>query len=309
MNTLKTGVVVVAALFSFTCLFSSAAVASNTVAGTEEITGKEIQNKRTGKETGVKKKHCGKKEKSVITGSIEQRRAALQTSFRKAGISQDEINELFSDERIEIYHNIYLSSVPKEGEKKKKKLSYFDEEFGLLKPESIESGKRIMAENKELFEKLESRHGIPANYIVAIIRVETNFKEYLGEYGVFNALYTMAMLSKRAKRVQMASRELVTWVKMCKQRSIDPFTVKGSWAGAFGIPQFMPSSYVIFAVDENNDGIIDLYDYPDALASVANYLRRVGWKTGDEKRMRRAVYRYNHQKAYVNAVFAYAESI
>ncbi|KAF0156497.1 MAG: membrane-bound lytic murein transglycosylase B [Syntrophaceae bacterium] len=309
MNILKTGVVVVAALFSFTCLFSSAAVASYTVTGVEGITSKEIQNKRTGKQTGVKKKHCGKKEKTVITGSIEQRRAALQASFRKAGISQEEIDELFSDERIEIYHNIYLSSVPKEGETKKKKLSYFDEEFGLLKPESIESGKRIIAENKELFERLESFYGIPANYIVAIIRIETNFKEHLGEYRVFNSLYTMAMLSKRAKRVNMANKELVTWVKTCRKTGIDPFTVKGSWAGAFGIPQFMPSSYVIFAVDDNNDGLVDLYDYPDAFASVANYLRRVGWKTGDEKRMRRAVYRYNHQKAYVNAVFAYAESI
>ncbi|MDP2853816.1 MAG: lytic murein transglycosylase [Smithellaceae bacterium] len=308
MNILKTGVVVVAALFSFTCLFSSFAIAENTVAGTEEITGKEIQNKRTGKQTGVKKNRCGKIEKTVITGSIEQRSAALQASFRKAGISPDEIDEIFSDERIEIYYNIYLSSVPKEGETKKRKLSYFDEEFGLLKPESIESGKRIIAEHKELFERLESFYGIPANYIVAIIRVETNFKEHLGEYRVFNSLYTMAMLSKRAKRVNMASKELVTWVKMCRQRGIDPFTVKGSWAGAFGIPQFMPSSYVIFAVDHNNDGIIDLYDYPDAFASVANYLRRVGWKTGNEKKMRQAVYRYNHQKAYVNAVFAYAES-
>ena len=309
MNILKIGVLVVAALFSFTCFFSSPAVANNTAAGAEEIISKEIQNERAGEQTGVKKKRCGKKERTVITGSIEQRRAALQASFRKSGINPDEIDEIFSDERLEIYHNIYSSPVPKEGEQKKKKLSYFDDEFGLLKPESIESGKRIIAENKELFERLESLYGIPANYIVAIIRVETNFKEHLGEYGVFNSLYTMAMLSKRTKRVHMASKELVTWVKMCKQRGIDPFAVKGSWAGAFGIPQFMPSSYVIFAVDENNDGIIDLYDYPDAFASVANYLRRVGWKTGSERSMRRAVYRYNHQKAYVKAVFAYAESI
>ena len=90
---------------------------------------------------------------------------------------------------------------------------------------------------------------------------------------------------------------------------MDPFTMKGSWAGAFGIPQFMPSSYVIFAVDDNGDGKVDLYDYPDAFASIANYLRRVGWKTGNEKKMRRAVYNYNHEKAYVNAVFSYAEKI
>ena len=83
---------------------------------------------------------------------------------------------------------------------KKKKLSYFDEEFGLFKPESIESGKRIIAEHKELFERLESFYGIPANYIVAIIRVETNFKQHLGEYRVFNSLYTMAMLRTEMPR-------------------------------------------------------------------------------------------------------------
>jgi len=309
MNILKAGVVVVAALFSFTCLFNGTAMADNTASWTEESTGQEIQNKEPVKQARVKKKSCGKKEKAVVMGSIEQRTAALQASFRKAGISPDEIDAIFSDERLEIYHKVYSSPAPKDGEQKKKKLSYFDEEFGLLKPESIESGKRIMAENKELFERLEGLYGIPANYIVAIIRVETNFKEHLGEYGVFNSLYTMAMLSKRPKRVNMAGKELVSWVKTCRKTGIDPFTVKGSWAGAFGIPQFMPSSYVYFAVDENNDGIIDLYDYPDAFASVANYLRRVGWKTGNEKKMRQAVYRYNHQKAYVNAVFAYAESI
>jgi membrane-bound lytic murein transglycosylase B len=119
----------------------------------------------------------------------------------------------------------------------------------------------------------------------------------------------MSLLSKRAKRVQMANRELVVLVKMCKRRGIDLFALKGSWAGAFGIPQFMPSSYVIFAVDDNGDGKIDLYDYPDTFASVANYLHRAGWETGNEKKMRRAVYRYNHEIAYVNAVFAYAERI
>jgi membrane-bound lytic murein transglycosylase B len=309
MNTLKTGVAAVLAFVFFTFLFCCAALAQNPVPAAEETSGKEIQNKETEEQVPAIKKPCAEKAKSAVPGNIAKRRAALQASFRKSGLSPGEIDELFSDERIEIYHNVYSSPAPKEGGKKKKKLSYFDEEFGLLKRESIEAGKRIIEENKELFERLESFYGVPANYIVAIIRVETNFQEHLGEYGVFNSLYTMAMLSKRAKRVHMAQKELITWVKTCRKTGMDPFTVKGSWAGAFGIPQFMPSSYVMFAVDHNDDGVIDLYDYPDAFASVANYLRRVGWKTGDEKRMRRAVYRYNHQKAYVKAVFAYAESI
>jgi membrane-bound lytic murein transglycosylase B len=300
---------VVAALWITTCFFSNMAIAESKVSTVKELSGREMAKDKAGKRTVAKKKHRGKKQKRMITDSIEKRQATLKASFRKAGISQADIDEIFSDERMEIYHNIYPPPDPNGDGKKKKKLSYFDEEFGLLKPESIEAGKKLIAANKALFEKIESLYGVPANYIVSIIRIETAFKEHLGKYGVFNSLYTMSMLSKRAKRVQMANRELIVWVKTCKRKGMDPFAMKGSWAGAFGIPQFMPSSYILFAVDDNGDGKIDLHDYPDAFASIANYLHRVGWKTGNEKKMRRAVYCYNHEKAYVNAVFAYAESI
>ena len=86
MNSLKAGVVVVAVLFSFTCLLSSVAVANYTVAGTEEITGNENQNKETEDQTGVQKNRCGKKEKTVLPGNFEKRRVALQASFRKRKI-------------------------------------------------------------------------------------------------------------------------------------------------------------------------------------------------------------------------------
>jgi len=289
--------IIVAVLFIVSCLFNSNAVVESKVVGKKEITSIEINKDIAGKRNGGE------------TESIEKRKANLKASFLRAGISQDDIDAIFSDERIEVYYNIYPPSELNEGEKKKKKPSYFDEEFGLHKPESIESGKTIIADNKELFEKIESLYGVPANYIVSIIRIETAFKEHLGKYSVFNALYTMSLLSKRAKRIQMANRELVVWVRLCKRSGMDPFAMKGSWAGAFGIPQFMPSSYVIFAVDDNGDGKIDLHDYPDAFASIANYLHRVGWKTGNEKKMRRAVYSYNHEKEYVRAVFSYAERI
>ncbi|MEN6623095.1 MAG: lytic murein transglycosylase, partial [Smithella sp.] len=254
----------------------------------------------------IKKRKKGKKQQTVIIDSIEKRKAVLNASFLKAGITQQDIDNILSDKRIEIYYNIYEQ---KDSQQKKKRISYFDDEFGLFKPESIESGKKLITSNKETFEKIENLYGVPANYITAIIRIETDFNKHLGKYGVFNSLYTMSMLSGRGKRVAMANKELVIWVKMCRQKGIDPLDMKGSWAGAFGIPQFMPSSYTIFAVDYNGDGKIDLYDYPDSLPSIANFLRHMGWQTGNEKKMRRAVYRYNHEKAYVDAVFAYAGKI
>lgn len=304
MNIMKRFSLVLAALFIAVFVFSAGAVTESNAAAKKQSTSKKA---KAAKKTKGKKKGKKQKREAVAMGSIETRKAALQEHFLRAGISQSDVDKIFSDERMELYHNIYATPVLKPGEKKKKKLSYFDEEFGLFKPESIERGKQTIAENREIFNNINSRYGVPPNYIVSIIRIETDFKKHLGKYRVFNALYTMSMLDRRAKRVAMANRELVAWVKMCNRRGMDIFETKGSWAGAFGIPQFMPSSYVIFAVDYDGDGKTDLYQYPDAFASIANYLHRMGWQTGNERKMRRAIYSYNHEKAYVNAVMAYAE--
>lgn len=298
---MKKAGIVFAALFFIICFFNNNTIAESNADCEKKIIHKTIKNIKTGK----KKKKKGKKQQFMITDSIEKRLAVLNASFLKAGITQQDIDNILSDKRIEIYYNIYEQ---RDGQKKKR-LSYFDDEFGLFKPESIESGKKLITNNKEIFEKIENLYGVQANYITAIIRIETDFNKHLGKYSVFNSLYTMSMLSGRAKRVAMANKELVIWVKLCRQKGIDPLEMKGSWAGAFGIPQFMPSSYTIFAVDYNADGKIDLYDYPDSFSSIANFLRHMGWETGNEKKMRRAVYRYNHEKAYVDAVFAYAGKI
>ena len=303
----KKGVAIVVLLMLF-CLSVGDVAATEQQGRKRAPTATELKRDKKGTKTIGKKKEGGKKHQPSVMGSMEKRKAALQASFRRAGISQEEIENIFSDQRLELYYKIYAPPVIKEGGRSKKP-SYFDDEFGLFKPESIAAGKKIIADNKEIFRKIEETYGVPANYIAAIIRIETNYKEHLGNYSVFNALYTMSMLDKRIQRVKMAHRELVAWVRMCRRRGMDPFATKGSWAGAFGIPQFMPSSYVLFAVDYNGDGKADLYDYPDAFASIANYLHRMGWKTGNEKRMRKAVYHYNHERAYVNAVFAYAERL
>ena len=85
--------------------------------------------------------------------------------------------------------------------------------------------------------------------------------------------------------------------------------MKGSWAGAFGIPQFVPSSYVKYGADGNGDGAVDLYNLADALASMANYLRSFGWSDQDPVKKKEAVYAYNHCDNYVQAVFAYARAL
>lgn len=112
----------------------------------------------------------------------------------------------------------------------------------------------------------------------------------------------------QARRVETirnrARRNLLALVRQCKTRGIDPLSVKGSWAGAIGFPQFMPAS-LRWAEDGNGDGKIDLFEMDDAIASVGRYLSSAGFK----KSARDAVYDYNHEAAYVDGVLAFAAAL
>lgn len=115
-------------------------------------------------------------------------------------------------------------------------------------------------------------------------------------------------MRKQANRVESirsrGRKNLVALVRQCKTRGIDPLTMKGSWAGALGFPQFMPAS-LRWAEDGNGDGLIDLFDMDDAIASVGRYLASAGFK----KSARDAVYDYNHEEAYVQGVLAFAAAL
>jgi membrane-bound lytic murein transglycosylase B len=103
---------------------------------------------------------------------------------------------------------------------------------------------------------------------------------------------------------ERARRNLVVLIRQCKTRGIDPLSVKGSWAGALGFPQFMPAS-LRWADDGNGDGKIDLFEMDDAIASVGKYLQEAGFK----KSRKDAVYNYNHEQAYVDGVLAFADAL
>ena len=135
--------------------------------------------------------------------------------------------------------------------------------------------------------------------------VETRLGTYLGESSILNTLSTLAASDssyvkekiwdfipqkrrykrdkfeeKAIKKSEWAYKELMAYLKFTEKEGIDPFSIKGSYAGAFGISQFMPSNALTLAKDGNNDGKTDLFDTPDAIASIANYLKNYGWKPG-----------------------------
>ena len=223
----------------------------------------------------------------------------LTTKILVTGFSVEEIRQIFSDERVMIYPQIL--------ERSGKGLPYFGKKFGLLTKTSVERGQKFLNENREVLVRIEANYSVDKEIIIAILRLETNFNRYIGKYPIFNSLLTLAIVEN--KRSAWAQNELIELFWIAKVLNKNPLSIKGSWAGAFGMAQFIPSSYRKYAVDENNDGIIDLFDVPDACASIANYLLAHGWEKNNPEKNRKAVYAYNHCDEYVKAIFAYAKAL
>jgi membrane-bound lytic murein transglycosylase B len=190
---------------------------------------------------------------------------------------------------------------------------------------SIYLAKQYMKKHGDHFDRVEQKFGVDKTVIAAIILVETGLGTFVGKRPVINTLTTMAALSapvvredvwaaldenKRISREDFlkkselksawAYKELTAFLRYVDHEKLDPFSVKGSYAGAMGIPQFMPSNILFLAEDGNEDGIIDLFDHADAIASVANYLKHHGWQSDlDHEKTQKVLYAYNHSDPYV----------
>ncbi|HEX5057007.1 MAG TPA: lytic murein transglycosylase B [Gammaproteobacteria bacterium] len=145
-------------------------------------------------------------------------------------------------------------------------------------PDRIEGGVRFWRENKALLQEAEKSYGVPAQIIVAIIGVETRYGKQTGKYRVFDTLTTLGF--EENQRQGFFRSELEHFLLLARDQRLDPLAVRGSYAGAMGMPQFISSSYREYAVDFNKDGRVDLWSNPDVIASVANYFKRWGWEQG-----------------------------
>lgn len=173
----------------------------------------------------------------------------------------------------------------------------------VLHSRSVEQGIAIAAAFQKDLNRARKNYGIDPYVIVSILRVETTFGTTLGTDSVVSSLYTLYVM--REERRRFAFTELIHFIAVSEREGIDPFEIKGSWAGAFGLPQFIPSSYRAYAVDGDGDGKVDLFSFPDAIASVANYLSRHRW----EKDNRQALLRYNDWGFYADLVVEYAARV
>lgn len=149
-------------------------------------------------------------------------------------------------------------------------------ESNLLTPKKIALGVSYMHQHKDTLKKAYKIYGVPPEYITAIIGVETRYGIKRGNYLIFDTLTTLAFENNRRKNYFKS--ELKHFLLLAKSEKFNPREVKGSYAGAIGLGQFMPSSYKAFAVDFNNDGTKNIQHDADAIASIANYLKKNGWR-------------------------------
>lgn len=146
----------------------------------------------------------------------------------------------------------------------------------------INKGRSLLAEHQSLFDEVEKRYGVQREIIAAIWAMESDFGRNYGNKNVLRSLATLAYASNSKKRKDFASKELILSLKIIQTKKIEDQNLIGSWAGAMGQPQFMPSSYLKYGEDYNRDGQVDLWQtLPDILASIANFLAESGWRANE----------------------------
>jgi len=146
-------------------------------------------------------------------------------------------------------------------------------------PARISGGLEFWQQHAELLVRARDVYGVPEEIVVAIIGVESIYGRRLGSFRVIDALYTLGF--EMIERATFFRGELEQFLLLARENALDPLAVKGSFAGAMGMPQFIPTSYRKFAVDFDGDGKINLWDSAaDVIGSVANYLRHFGWVWG-----------------------------
>lgn len=146
---------------------------------------------------------------------------------------------------------------------------------GRVSNNRIERGRRLLAENKPLLSRMEKKYGVQGRFLVAFWGLETNFGQFLGGFPVIESLATLAYDERRS---EFFTAELFDALGIIEQNHVDLDNMVGSWAGAMGQPQFMPSTFSRYALDEDGDGRKDIWaSLPDVFGSASNYLSGIGW--------------------------------
>ena len=140
----------------------------------------------------------------------------------------------------------------------------------------LDKGLNFFNQNKELINSIEIKFDIEKELLLALMGIETNFGTYVGKMDILSSLATLSFDKRRS---EFFTKELLILLNLIEKKQINYKTLYGSWAGAFGYFQFMPSTMKNYAIDYDKNGSINLKSNPDAYASASNYLKKIGWKS------------------------------
>lgn len=261
-------------------------------------------------------------EKRIVKQEISPYKELLIRSLTESGWPQDEIDTIrfyLSDPRT-----MFLPEILKRNathvENKALYTHHFDDG-------SIDRCVSYFETHNIEINRSATGSGVPPEIITAIIKVETELGKYAGKASVFNVFWSLAIgdipsvvndagltedeeFRRLKKRAKWAKKELRDLIYMSHAGGENPVGIMGSWAGAFGLSQFLPSSYRAYGRDGNSDKIIDLDNIADASASIAGYLKENGWPSDrNRKRSHKSIMRYNHSSHYADCVLAIADSL
>lgn len=252
---------------------------------------------------------------------------ALQKKLIKDGFNPDQIAQLYS--RPQVFFEADGVSILFTYSEAKVDYDQFANNW------SIDKAKKYMQQHRQALDRVEKAYGVDSRVITAILLVESGLGKNTGKRSTLNSLSTLAALmypdvrrtfyeqipdDKRPprkkfettakRRSKWAYAELKAFLKHAYNEGFDPAEIPGSFAGAMGYAQFMPSNILAYGKDGNGDGTIDLLTHPDAMASIANFLKRHGWKPGiSRKKQEKVIYHYNHSDYYVKTILKIADRL
>ena len=242
----------------------------------------------------------------------------------KDKVPEDYIEKNLCRGELEFNPSIMLKSLAW----KEAKLPYYQ----FLEENRIERAQKFLEENMKLLSAIENQFQVDKEVIVAIFLVETDLGRKTGKHGVLNTFFSLALTGNEElirkylqnypeidfnnetvrarwqRRSSWAYQELLYFLEISYKHQWDPYEIKGSIFGAFGYPQFVPKSYVLYGYDWDGDGKVDLYSLPDALASIANYLKKEGYRMeADRNYKKKIIMKYNISEPYAETVLTIAE--
>lgn len=279
-----------------------------------------------------------RREDTTIVARVDDRFRPIVEKLVRDGWDRSFVESRFGDQRVEFLQKMVTINVRKPGSSDASAYSW------MYTDDSREACSEFITKYSSILSGAEQKYGVDRQTLAALLRCETRHGSVTGNYHVFSVFASMALMPEKrwvdsniirarsvladrradsatvrseldrirnraTSRGGWAYNELVNLLRIEQSRHCDAMGLKGSWAGAFGWSQFLPSSYLRSAVDGNGDGKIDLFDPADAIYSTANYLHKAGYRIGSASARKSALRSYNNSTAYVESIMTLGDRV